>query len=339
LAGLVPSVYTASSNRGLILSAAGLALATLTKQTGFVFAGGVAVYLLLTVGRRVWLFALIYSLFVGIPVIVLNIASNGWFFYHTFGVASSNPVEVGRIIHYLGMELFGVMAGLSVMALGAGLLGLRRAGLKILYVQPWLIWIGAAVAVSGMGRASVGGNLNNLMPVYTFLCLAPALFIREWRTYPTLWPNWRTALVALFILAQLALGVYNPLRYIPTPAMQQSGDRLIEKIASLQGEVLVLMHPYYAWLAGKQPSAQLATLWYGRERGQQSLPPDFVARIENRYYAAIISSNSIFETEPTFQELLTRYYRPAQTLTPAEAPPTTTGMVVRPEIIYLPRTD
>jgi 4-amino-4-deoxy-L-arabinose transferase-like glycosyltransferase len=337
LGSLALSVYAADSNPGLMLSAMGLALATLTKQTGIIFAVGLAIYLLLTIGRRVWLFALIYSLLAGVPILILNITSNGWFFYHTFAIASSNPVEFGRIIHYLGVELLGLMSSLSMMALGAGLLGLRRVGLKIVQVQPWLIWIGVAVVVSGIGRASVGGNLNNLMLVYTFLCLAPAILMREWQAHPTLWPHRQTSLVALFILAQFALGVYNPLRYIPTPAMHHSGDRLIAKIAAIHGEVLVLMHPYYAWLAGKQPSAQIATLWYVRERGQQSLPPDFVARIEKHYYTLIISDNSLFETEPGLQQLLSRYYLPTGVLEPDEAPPTNTGMIVRPMVVYTPQ--
>jgi hypothetical protein len=131
--------------------------------------------------------------------------------------------------------------------------------------------------------------------------------------------------------------VYNPLRYIPTPEMYQSGERLIERIAAEKGQVLVLMHPYYAWLAGKEPSAQIAAMWHARERGTLPLPPDFAARIEGQYYEAIISDNSLFETEPELQQLLDNYYTPNELLGPAEAPPTMTGMVVRPEILHRPK--
>ena len=119
--------------------------------------------------------------------------------------------------------------------------------------------------------------------------------------------------------------------------MQQSGDRLIATIAAEDGEVLVLMHPYYGWLAGKRPSAQIAAMWHARERGTLPLLPDFVARLESHYYAAIISDNSLFETGPELQELLETYYTPAETLTLDEAPPTLTGMMVRPEILYRPK--
>jgi hypothetical protein len=119
--------------------------------------------------------------------------------------------------------------------------------------------------------------------------------------------------------------------------MRQSGNRLIEKIAGYDGEVLVLMHPYYAWLADKTPSAQLAAMWHARDRGNLPLPPDFVSRIKQHYYTVIISDNSAFETEPALQKLLNVYYQATKTLGPDDAPPTITGVIVQPMIVYTPR--
>jgi hypothetical protein len=226
------------------------------------------------------------------------------------------------------------MGALSVMALGAALLTFHRTGWQGVRQQPWFIWLGLAILISGMGRASVGGNVNNRMMAYMLLCLAPALLMHSLSNYAKTSKPWRSGLIAGLILVQFALGVYNPLRYIPTPDMRHSGDRLVEKIAAEEGEVLVLMHPYYAWLAGKAPSAQIAAMWHARERGTLPLPPDFAARIENRYYSAIISDNSLFETEPALQQLLDTYYTPTEVLGPADAPPTITGMVVQPEVVH-----
>lgn len=337
LAGLALGMYHRRSNAGLLLAALLLALAFWTKQTGLIFAAGLGLYLLPAAGRRAWLFGLAFGLLALVPFAGLGLATGGWFWYYTIGIAAANPVEAGRVAHYLGRELFGVMAGLSLLALGAGLLGLRRAGPGLLLDRPWLLWLGLAAVISGLGRASVGGNLNNLMPVYTLLCLAPALLLREWQARSHLPAPWQTGLLAGLILAQFALGVYNPARYIPTAGMRRSGDRLVSRIAAIDGEVLVMMHPYYAWRAGKAPSAQLAALWHGRERGSLPLPPDFVARLEQQYYAAIISDNSLFETEPELVRLLETAYFPAETLAADEAPPAPTGMAVQPQVIYRPR--
>lgn len=337
LAGLMLGVYGHHANLGLVGAAMVLALAFLTKQTAVLLGIGLGIYLLLATGRRAWLYWLPYGLLTVTPVILLNRLSGGWFMVYTYHIASINPVELERVLNYVSSELLGVMAGLTSMAIMAAFLTFRQAGLAGLWRQSWFIWIGLAVVISGLGRASIGGNLNNRMIAYSLLCLAPVLLINSLNGYAKIKPGWRIGLVSLLILSQFALGVYNPFRYRPTPAMSASGDRLIDRIAAEDGEVLVLMHPYYAWLAGKQPAAQIAAMWYTRERGMMSLPADFAARLESHYYAAIISDNSLFETEPELQQLLDTYYTPAEILGPAEAPPTDTGMVVRPEVIYRPK--
>lgn len=333
LAGVTLGIYGAGSRRGLVGSAILLTLAFFTKQTALLMGLALTLYLFIKIGRRVWLFVLTFSLLILIPVMILNSLSQGWFLYYTFHIAGINPLEFSRVLNFIGGELWGVMIGLSLMALAAGFLALRAARWRMIHQKPWYFFIGVAILISGLGRASVGGNLNNLIPAYTWLCLAPALC---WRERPNR-PNWQEILIPLLILIQFGLGVYNPLRYLPTPIMHESGDRLITKIASIQGEVLVLMHPYYTWLAGKEPSVQLAALWHARERGQLPIPQDMVDRLKRHYYAVIVSDQSLFETEPAWQQLLETYYRPAETLTTADAPPTNTGLIVRPTVIYVPR--
>jgi 4-amino-4-deoxy-L-arabinose transferase-like glycosyltransferase len=337
LAGLSLGVYGRHTRRGLIAAAVGLALAFWSKQTGLLLGLGFGLYLLTRQGRRTWPYWLTFGLLTAIPVIVLNNRTNGWFLYYTFHIARINPLQAGRVLHYIGYEVLGSMAGLSVMAIGTGLLRWRRVGLKGLWSQPWLVCIGLGVVISGLGRASVGGNINNRMLAYTLLCAVPALLSREWDRHPAFLPRWQNVIGPLLVISQFALGVYNPLRYIPTPAMRPGGDRLIADLTAIDGEVLVLMHPYYAWLAGKRPSAQIAAMWHARERGTLPLPTDFVARIEAHYYAVIISDESLFETEPALRQLLHTHYTPLKALAPTEAPPTTTGMVVRPQVVYVPQ--
>ena len=138
-------------------------------------------------------------------------------------------------------------------------------------------------------------------------------------------------------LAQFALGLYNPIRFIPTEAMRAAGDRLVARLAQVEGEVLVMLHPYYAVRAGKQPSAQVAALWHARWRGRDPLPPDFAQRIAQRHYAAIVSDESLFEVDPPLLELLEANYARSEALTEADAPPTLAGMLAQPRVIYVPR--
>ena len=105
----------------------------------------------------------------------------------------------------------------------------------------------------------------------------------------------------------------------------------------MQDPVLVMMHPYYALLAGKIPSTQIATLWYVRHRGEKTLPDDFVDRIKSHYYSAIISDESTFETQSDLQKLIDIYYVQTQVLDLSRAPSTMTGVIVRPKVIYRPK--
>jgi hypothetical protein len=336
--------------RHAVFAAAALALAFFTKQTGLAFVAFAVLYLAIAVrraeGGRILLFVAGLAGLIVTGLAALVIVSDGWFYYHTFAVASADRVEPGRVLRFVGLELFGVMAGLSAMGLAAWASALRHMprsprgddAVSFFRRHPWLLAIGAAVVMSGAGRASVGGNLNNLMPVYALLCLAPALLWKALAPAPALSsagnPHPREAVIAIAILIQFALGVYNPFRYIPTAAMRERGDRLVAQIAAIDGPVLVMMHPYYAWLAGKAPSAQVAELWYLLEWSGVPLPEDFVARIRRQHYAAIVSSESLFETDPRIRSLIeSSYIRDGD----ADGPPTLAGMVVRPSAWYVRR--
>ncbi len=331
-----------------------LALALLTKQTGVAFAAWFFLHLLFTQSKLAWRFVPVYVVLAIVPLVLLNVATGGWFGFYAFGIASGNPVEWERVRHYLFAELFGVMAGLSLMATLTGILVLRRTGWNAIRSQPWLAAVAVAIFVSGVGRSSVGGNLNNLMIGYAFLCLAPALLMRELLNRkdakdaknnqqsffalfapPALFRGSR--LISAAVLIQFALGVYNPLRYIPTAEMRQSGDRLVARLAATDGEVLVMMHPYYSLLAGKKPSAPVNMLWYVYEREDAALPEDFAERLRTHYYAVIISDETLFETDPAIRQLLEAYYVQTETLAASESPPTLTGMFARPTVIYTPK--
>jgi len=152
--GLTLGLYGRDSTARMLISAIVLALAFFTKQTALAFGACVAVYLWITIRRRSGLFLGAWIGLIGIGIAILNAATDGWFFYHTFIVAGADRVEVGRVFRYAAFELFGVMGGLSVMAAAAGVMGWRRLGIGVLRNRPWLLAIGAAAIISGAGRAS-----------------------------------------------------------------------------------------------------------------------------------------------------------------------------------------
>lgn len=342
VSGLALGIYAKGDRARLVLSALVLALAFFTKQTGGFIGVGLGLYLLLIAGRRAFWFIIPFALFALVPLFTLNAATGGWFFYHIFFIGSADPIEAGRVVNFVLFELFGVMAALTLMAVAAGLWNVRESGWRVIVSQPWLVAMVFAILISGLGRARVGGNLNNRLPAYTLLCLAPAILYNVWGKLSELRPpfNLRVmpqTVLAAAILVQFALGIYNPLRYVPTAAMRASGENLISRIRAADGPVLVMMHPYYALLAGNEMSTQMATLWYVRDRGALPFPDDFVSRMQNKYYTEIISDESDFETEPALRAMLDTNYQMTETLTETDAPATDTGVVVRPMSVYRPR--
>ena len=317
-----------------------LALAFLTKQNGLFFAFVVTVYLAFTAGWQVLTFAISFTLVSVIPVLYLNQVSQGWFSIYVFKIAYLSPIDFHRVATTLKDDLFGSMIGLTIPFIIAVVSLIWHERGKSALIEPWNWFIGAALFISIAGRASVGGNRNNFMPAYTFLCIAPALAARETRLWRDRWQVHARSGLFLLIIIQFVLTSLipkYPVGFIPTSSMKIAGDRLIQHIASVHGPVLVLMHPYYALLAGKEPAVDIQMLWHTRLRGEEPLPDDFVKRIQNHYYSAIISDESTFETQPDFHELLTAYYIQTEILNSNEAPLTITGVDIRPKVIYRPK--
>jgi dolichyl-phosphate-mannose-protein mannosyltransferase len=340
LAGAALLIYGKENRFKLPIAGFILALAFLTKQNGLFFVLVVAVYLTFTTGWKVLDFLIPFVVISFLPILYLNQVSRGWFSTYVFKIAYLSPIDFHRVVTTLKDDLWGSMIGLTIPFIIAvvSLISYER-GRKVL-IEPWNWFIGAALFISIAGRASVGGNRNNLMPAYTFLCIAPALATRETRRWQDRWQVPSRSGLFILIIIQFVLTAWipkNPIGFIPTSSMKSAGDQLIQRLASTQGPVLVMMHPYYALLAGKETAVDIQMLWHARLRGEEPLPDDFVSKIQNHYYSTIVSDESTFETQADIHQLITTYYLEATVLTPSQAPLTNTGVVVRPKIIYVPK--
>ena len=347
MAGGATALYCHRSNWGLAGSALLMYLAFLAKQHGVAFAVVVGLYLALAVRKRAWLYGVVFGATSLATVAALQVASDGWFGVYTFGVAFANPLEAHRLVRAVVFELGGDMFVLALLLVLLWLVSVARYRQEILVRQPWLLVITAAVLAAMAGRTSVGGARNQLIQAYAFLCLTPALAAREMMARPL--PVRRAgSWLAAALLVQGAVSVAAPMerfrshapprRYVPTAEMRAAGERFVSRLASLEGDVMVMMHPFYGVLAGKRPHAHVQTLWHARWRGRDPLPADLVDRIRTRSYAAIISDDSeFFESDPQLISLIEGSYEPTQLLAEGEAPATMSGVVVRPQRVYVPR--
>ncbi|MCB8978278.1 MAG: glycosyltransferase family 39 protein [Ardenticatenaceae bacterium] len=389
LAGLVVLVYGRKSGtqRGtegtqsfaeikIMLGAVLLGLAFLTKQNGLLLAVIAMLYFFTaeyaenaekskksasSAFIRVLIFFVApFAVVAAVPVLVLQWGSGGWFSYYVVTIAYASPLDLGRLRNIFVWELGAGMGVLVGMAVFLVVLQVRRLEIGdwrfLISRNPWLIFVGTAVFISVAGRSTVGGNLNNMLIGYAFLCLIPALswnFQRKgakgqrakesaqsaesvdkisWRV------TWVVAMLVQFVLVTFPLNSGLPQQFLPTAEMRAAGDALVERVAAEPGEVWLLMHPSVAVRAGKRPYAHLQSLWHARQRGADPLPPDLVELIERQRFAQIISDESdFFETEPAFLELLLAHYEAVETLPLTQSPPTLNEPVIRPLTIYIPK--
>ncbi len=230
LAGTALLIYGRENRFKLPIAGSILALAFLTKQNGLFFALVVIGFLLFTIGWRAFAFAIPFALVSILPVLYLDQVSGGWFSIYVFKIAYLSPIDYQRVFVTLKDDLFGSMAGLTVMFMVATISSVWREGGKGILMEPWNWFIGAALFISVAGRASVGGNRNNLMPAYTFLSVAPALAVREIRLWRVRWQVRSGSGLFVLIIVQFLLTSFIPkyqLGFIPTSAMKSAGDRLI----------------------------------------------------------------------------------------------------------------
>ena len=388
VAGLVVVVYGRSLAIKTLLGGLLLGLAFLTKQNGLLLAvmAGFCLFTAegaenaeaarksgLSASIRVLLIFVTTFAVVAVPsALIFQLGSDGWFSFYTVTIAYASPLELVRLWDIFRWELVAGMGVLVGLWVGTAVWQLSQFNWRVelgnwrplisnfqslILQNPWLLFSGTAVFISVAGRATVGGNLNNMIVGYALLCLAPAL---SWRYFSKITQvsqigkksiksaksvdvnvfRWFIPAVLLiqFGLVLFPLNPHLPTTIMPTAAMRMAGDTLVAQVAATEGEVWLLSHPSYAVQAGKRPYVHLQSLWHARQRGMGPLPSDLISLIEQQQFAQIISDESdFFEKETAFLELLQTHYEAVTVLTDGQSPPTLSGPIIRPLTVYVPR--
>ena len=152
--------------------------------------------------------------------------------------------------------------------------------------------------------------------------------------------------LAAALAAQLATQHWSPKKLIPTAADRQAGDRLVERLRVIDGEVLMPYHPWYAVLAGKQPFVHrmgILDVTYASppSANKRSLPAQarhvkgLGEAISARRFAAIVLDKDAAQTF----ELpgLGEAYQLGARLSPGESPRSFSGAPTAPRVLLVPR--
>ncbi|CEK20505.1 ArnT family glycosyltransferase [Chthonomonas calidirosea] len=264
-----------------------------------------------------------------VAVLLLNRATNGWFWFYCFRVPLSNGIHAVLALLFLYNDL-PLYAPLIILI---ALLGRQTVHQMPLREKTLLFAMTAAgVLGSWLSRAHWGGDQNVLMTAYLFIGIMActcAAYASESHSY--LQPG----LLGL-TLAQFVAIAYNPLAQIPHRQNREAGQRYLKEVQTLErgGEVLCLDHGGFTVPPHFQIMGLLDVL-----NTLHQMPLGLARALEAKRYSAILTEG-LPGTKDVFGQMLYTFYRPVQRWNET-TPWVVTGFLTpapqRPVYIWRPR--
>lgn len=352
-AGIAGLPFWARSDDGVVghgkvaAGAALMALAFFCKQTGifYVAFGGLVVVIVN------WRRAATYGAMAGVIGLggswMLDRATHGWFWTYVSEIHRAHDFNWDRFYRSFANMLWhfpalGIVVGAAVLVVA---FTRYRTGTLPPGTQPFVLWTAAfalSIVVGAIGWGTEFAHFNAYMPAFLHGALAagaavPAVIgcVRALRRGR----RGADGLAAAFGFAAAVplaitcfLARWQPQQFIPTAADVSAGSRLIQRLRSIEGEIWVPSHPWYAVLAGKQPHVHRMGIKDVTTRQNRTIE-GLDERLRHHGFAAIVLDNHDLHDE---LPELRRYYRPALVLPRDERPRVYTGASVVPETIWIP---
>ncbi len=248
------------------------ALAYLTKQTALIACLPVLAYLFWCNWKYALSFLAVAALTIGITTLVFNQTSAGWYGYYVFGLLSQQtewvPVEFvtfwkDDLLVYLPVAFL-----LNIFFLAGRL---KRD--RLLLVQ-WSAILVGGLAAAFITRVKIGGYDNVLLPAYAVISILFGLGLSELlKLTRQLHVDFRGRLegmIQIACLIQLVILAYNPYAQVPTKVNLEAGQKFVELLADVKGEVFLPDHGYISTLAGKRTYAHESAIWDVLRGNQQT---------------------------------------------------------------------
>jgi len=295
LLGAFYLLRSGGSSRAAAVAGVLLALSFFSKQTALVAALPLALYCALVNWRHgVWFVATAAVLIVG-GTAVLDHWQDGWFSYYVFILPGrlSSRVIPERVVYFwtrdVGMPL--------AVACTLGLFHAVRTATDPSRGR-WYYFVMALGLFAGawIPRIQSGGYQNTLIPAYAAVSilfglgldgLSRTLALTEARLRVQL-----GVLLELLCVMQFAVLVYNPLATLPRPGDLAAGQRIVQRLADVDGDVFLFSQGYLAAMAGKPSTAHAAAildvLGWGGERERSTLARELREALATGRFKAIV---------------------------------------------------
>lgn len=293
---LLGSIYTYESKNPVLRSFASpllMFLSFFAKQTAMIGAVVFSINSLILRKRyeRIF-FPLIFFGLLIFSTIAMNIISDGWYSYYVFklpryhGIVKSMIFKgfwIENIIRYLGIAFYFCMVSF-----------LKRKTNEHepeRYFNDVSIFGGLALT-SWFAMMHAGSYMNAFMPIYTviaiYFCIGVWMAIKRFGGIITI----RLFLFMAIFFQFLNLS-YEKERYVPKMEDREYGEKIINVISRIRGEVYCPDHPWYLAMAGKEPQAPtMAVIDVLRSAefrsARKDLEEEIKRAIENGKYTALL---------------------------------------------------
>ncbi|HTR55744.1 MAG TPA: hypothetical protein VMJ10_33940 [Kofleriaceae bacterium] len=330
-----------------------LALAFFTKQTAILYVVLGGAIICVVNWRRIATYVGV-SAAIGVGGTALgNNATDGWFWIYVSKIHRAHDFNMDRfwrsfpyiLWHFPAMSIV-VAVTLVVVAytwIRRPAPGHRRELPR--QVQPFLLWTAAfavSTLVGAIGWGTEFAHFNAYIPAFLHGGLAAGAAIPALATcVGMIWgARPRPQLVAHGVAgaAAIALGVtlvharWQPQQFIPNARDVAAGDKLVERLRSIDGDVWMPSHPWYLVLAGKTPHVHRMGVKDVTTRQTRTVAGMDEALREHRFSAIVLDDRDLNLEVPR----IAQEYRPELELPDDERPHLYSGALVVPTAIWVP---
>jgi len=272
---VLAAVLTAKRKASLGISGILFAVAFFAKQSALIVFFPLVIYFVFFDFKRTWVFLAVAVTGIGIPLLLINANSNGWFVYYIFILPKEHGYSILDAINFwVGDTLrpLGIAMGFLVLNfLPKSILDRthnkqekdetpKKTTIKFIQAKTdlaksnadiiYLLFVIGAFLAAWITRASNGGGSNNSMSAYAALAiifgLGYDLALRKAKK-ANLDAATTHVFISILVIIQLASLTYNPFNYIPNKTDREANLLLLELIEETPGEILI---PYRSHLPG-----------------------------------------------------------------------------------------
>ncbi|NQS97459.1 MAG: glycosyltransferase family 39 protein [candidate division Zixibacteria bacterium] len=273
-------------------------------------------------------------------LLALHLQSDGKSWFYIFIQPFNVEIKEVRFFTFWIQDLllnFPLMAILSAAALYGLFRLLLKERRKVTDAAMGVLILGF-IGVSLVNRLSAESFANCLIPAAIALAGLSAWTLQHFHTHDYNLGWFLPVLVKSMVVLQFIILLYKPQQYIPSEADSEAGNRLISRISSFDGEVLIPRHNYFARLANKKTYADWNNLSIKKGNASDAelmnLPSGIMDAILDKSFTAII----LDEPESNFKLIIDEYYIQAEIVfEDSMVFWSKAGIPTRPQFIYYPR--